>query len=378
MCVAHINGRIINPTGVKGCAQKEHFTVNNWMAAISFLFLVATFFASTCLGSDQEGLPLPQRNKAFGVRCPPAMCIIPQGFLLNRRDQVFGIHFIDGSRGWIVGGAGLALMTTDGGRSWQRKTISEGIFYDIFFIGEKGWIVGESGLILHTNDGGESWHRQPCNVSLSLMCVRFLDRSKGFAVGADGTILRTVDGGLSWKIVDFDWMSFLPMELLDAGILSINLYDIIFINKTSGWIVGDSGTILHSEDGGRKWRIAHVGLLPHLYSISFVNDKEGWAVGQNGFSLKTSDGGKTWKRVILEKENSLYKIRMCQNYGIIVGDQATIIETNDGGKTWDKVATDLDPPYPWLADAWILPSNSAKVLSVGMGIILKTGIIPKK
>jgi len=101
-------------------------------------------------------------------------------------------------------------------------------------------------------------------------------------------------------------------------------------------------------------------------------------VGQNGFSLKTEDGGKTWGKVVIEKKHSLYKIRIHNDYGVIVGDLATVIETKDGGKTWDKVATNLHPPYPWLADAWILPSNSAKVLSVGKGVILVTKIVSKK
>ena len=81
------------------------------------------------------------------------------------------------------------------------------------------------------------------------------------------------------------------------------------------------------------------------------------------------------RKVVIEKESSLYKIRILNDYGVIVGDQATIIETNDGGKTWAKVETNLHPPYPWLADAWILPYNSAKVLSVGKGIIIETKIV---
>ncbi|RLC32601.1 MAG: hypothetical protein DRH37_00195 [Deltaproteobacteria bacterium] len=348
------------------------------MGKIWFFFLAGLCLAPTCLFAEQHGLPLVRMDTPSAVECPSGMRKIHQGFLLNPRDKLFGIHFIDNRNGWIVGADGLILMTADGGKSWNRYTISEEIFNDIFFIGEKGWIVGESGLIMHTDDGGKHWLRQPSNVAMSLMRVFFLDRSKGFIVGADGTILRTVDGGSSWKTVDFDWISRLPMDLLDAGILSINLYDIFFNNETSGWIVGDSGTILHSEDGGKQWRIVHIGLLPPLFSISFVNAKEGWAVGQNGFSVKTEDGGKIWKKVVIEKENSLFKIRFCNNYGVIVGDHGTIIETSDGGKTWDKAATDLHPPYPWFVDAWIIPSDSAAVWSVGRAIILKTGIIPKE
>jgi photosystem II stability/assembly factor-like uncharacterized protein len=350
-----------------------------------FLVILLCFLAAfwepcpwTCQAASQESLPAPEIDKVFGPRCPPGMCVIPQGFLLSRRDKAFGVHFAGDKKGWVVGDNGLALMTPDGGRSWQRVVISDETFNDVIFVGEKGWIVGGSGLILHTNDGGKNWEKQPSNVSQSLMRVLFFDEDKGFTIGTDGIILKTLNGGSSWENASLDCMALLPPEMMEIGIISINLYDILFTDESNGWIVGDSGAVLHSEDGGKEWKLVNMGPYPPLFSIAFKNDREGWAVGQNGFSLKTEDGGKTWGKVVIEKENSLYKIRIHNGYGVIVGDQATVIETYDGGKTWDKVATDLHPPYPWLADAWILPSNSAKVLSVGKGVILETKISSKK
>jgi len=345
------------------CYEGVSWEVLGWMVLramgycgefLLLLFFTAFVFSFTCLASNDGDLKLTRRDKAFGV------------------------YFTDDQNGWIVGDNGLSLKSGDGGKNWQRVSISDETLNDVFFIGEHGWIVGDGGLILHTDDGGKNWARQSSNVSLSLMRVLFLDNNKGFSIGADGSLLRTDNAGTSWEMVDLDWMSLLPAELLEAGIISINLYDIVFLDETSGWIVGDSGTILHSSDGGKEWRLTYIGLYPPLFSISFKNPREGWAVGQNGFSLKTDDGGKSWEKVVIEKENSLYKIRIFKDYGVIVGDQATIMETNDGGKTWAKVETGLNPPYPWLSDAWILPSNSAKVLSIGKGIILETGIRSRK
>jgi len=168
--------------------------------------------------------------------------------------------------------------------------------------------------------------------------------------------------------------------MMEVGIISLNLYDILFENETFGWIVGDAGAILHTEDGGKEWKLINIGLLPPLFSIAFWNDNEGWAVGQNGYSLKTEDGGKSWQKVVIEKKNSLDKIRFLiwNDYGVVVGDQGTIVETRDRGRTWNKVPTNLKPPYPWLLDAWIIPSNLAKVLSIGKGIILETKIESEK
>jgi photosystem II stability/assembly factor-like uncharacterized protein len=370
---APLKNRVNLNAGIKGRRyQERRIKVDRWCASLLLLsFFSGILLSSICLASNEEN------------------------YTVTRRDKAFSVHFIDEKCGWIVGDKGLTLKTVDGGENWQRVKVSEGTLNDIFFIEEKGWIVGGGGMILHTDDGGKNWKRQmgsapqlsakagipmdetcssvegPLN---SLMKVCFMDKDRGVTVGADGTILRTENSGSSWERAAFDSMEILPEELIMNGIITLNLYDVFFLNENSGWIVGDSGTILHSEDGGKEWAVKNIGLLPPLFSISFKNDIEGWAVGQNGFSLKTEDGGKTWEKVVFEKENSLYEIRISGDYGAIVGDQATIIKTNDGGKTWGKVNTDLHPPYPWLADAWIFPSNSAKVLSVGKGVILKTSI----
>jgi len=322
-----------------------------------------------------------------------------EGYEVTRRDKAFSVYFIDQKCGWIVGDKSLAIKTEDGGETWQRVKVPDGTLNAIFFVEEKGWIVGGGGMILHTDDGGENWKWQkgsapqpPAKVEMpidgtcpsvegapkSLMKVFFMDKDRGVTVGADGTILRTENGGSVWEPAAFDSMEILPEELIMNGIISLNFYDVFFLNEHSGWIVGDSGTILHSEDGGKEWIVKNIGLLPPLFSISFKNPDEGWAVGQNSFSLKTEDGGKTWEKVVFEEENSLYEIRICGNYGVMVGDQGTIIATNDGGKTWGKIKTALYPPYPWLADAWVFPSNSAKVLSVGKGVILETSIGSRK
>lgn len=309
----------------------------------------------------------------------PAIAANQEILHLNRRDKAFSLYFINDQKGWIVGDRGLALATTDGGNSWHKMNIPGEIFKDIFFVGDKGWIVGDGGLILHTDNGGKNWKEQPSNLDLSLMRVFFPNQYIGFAVGADGTILKTNNGGSSWKIITLDWMGFLPEDLTERGIMSINLYDAFFLNEDSGWIVGDFGTILHTSNGGKRWEVSHIGFFPSLFSICFKNNREGYAVGQNGFFLKTENSGKTWEKTSLDTDEGLYKIRISGHWGVIVGDHATILKSNDGGKIWVKVTPHLMPPFPWLSDTWILPSDkSAKVFSVGKGITLFTEIAPKR
>lgn len=302
-------------------------------------------------------------------------------FQFGPRDKVYGIHFIDTSKGWIVGDMGLAAMTSDGGENWKQVDIlKEGPFKDIFFVGDTSWIVGDGGLILHSDDGGKSWVRQASGINAALLKVFFISKEKGFAVGAEGSILRTNNGGTSWEVISLDLLNYLPQALIEKGIITINLYDVIFLDELSGWIVGDSGTILHTSDGGNTWRISKIGLLPSLYSVSFKSKKEGWAVGQNGFILKTGDGGRSWENYSLDTKENLYRIVIHGDYGVIVGDHGVIIKTNDGETTWfHDNPPNLQPPFPWFADAWILQdSREAKVLAVGKGLIVKTKILSKR
>ncbi|MCP4681824.1 MAG: hypothetical protein GY864_05805, partial [Desulfobacterales bacterium] len=200
----------------------------------------------------------------LGVFCDPCPKASPafteKVFRLGFRDMALGIHFMDDKTGWAVGSFGLAMKTEDGGENWQKVPISEEHYLkDVFFFGKKGWMVGELGVILSTNDGGKKWSEQKSNVGQSLLSVFFINENTGFTVGGDGTMLKTNNGGASWDLIDMSWPALIPDELLELGTVSINLYDVFFLNETIGWIVGDAGTVLRTGDGGKEWILAQMG-----------------------------------------------------------------------------------------------------------------------
>lgn len=335
------------------------------------LGIIPALFASGAFAENTEGAV---SDTVFGLTCPPGMCSIPNGFLLGFRDKALSVCFSDENTGYIVGNSGLFLQTTDGGVNWERIKFFDDFYNDVFFIGQKGWIVGEKGLIIHSTDGGKSWRKQKNGSKNNILSVFFVDENRGFSVGGDGLILKTEDAGSSWNTVDIDFSSLIPEELLAVGVVSINLYDVFFASETLGFIVGDSGTILRSTDGGKQWALVHMADVPPIFSVYFKNDMEGFCVGYNGYFLKTEDGGSSWKREKFDTTNSLYRIRMLGDYGVIVGDLATQFTTKDGGKTWVKSPNPLSAPYPWFADVCIVPSsNSPNIVSVGKSIILNTG-----
>ncbi|MES2257085.1 MAG: YCF48-related protein [Pseudomonadota bacterium] len=59
--------------------------------------------------------------------------------------------------------------------------------------------------------------------------------------------------------------------------------------------VGERGTVLLSDDGGRNWRQARrVPVSVLLTAVRFGSAAKGWAVGHSGVVLRSNDGGETW------------------------------------------------------------------------------------
>ena len=71
--------------------------------------------------------------------------------------------------------------------------------YGIAFVSDlKGWMVGGNGTILQTTDGGENWTDQASGTSAALHSIALTNEQHGTIVGALGTILTTADGGATW------------------------------------------------------------------------------------------------------------------------------------------------------------------------------------
>jgi photosystem II stability/assembly factor-like uncharacterized protein len=64
-----------------------------------------------------------------------------------------------------------------------------------------------------------------------------------------------------------------------------HLLSVQFVNGEEGWVVGRSGTILRSDDGGLSWIQQENKTRQNIYALSF-NKKVGWAVGGDGMVLR--------------------------------------------------------------------------------------------
>jgi photosystem II stability/assembly factor-like uncharacterized protein len=82
---------------------------------------------------------------------------------------------------------------------------------------------------------------------------------------------------------------FLPtLSLAKASVTSNDLNDIYMLDSKNGWIVGDSGTILHWN--GNSWATQQSPTTANLVAVDFSNSNDGWAVGErvSGYSYDGS------------------------------------------------------------------------------------------
>src|SRR3954447_20944979 len=66
------------------------------------------------------------------------------------------------------------------------------------------------------------------------------------------------------------------------------------LNSSTRVIVGDSGSIFRTTDGGETWTQQASGTNNNLRAVAFADANHGIAVGDKGTILATKDAGTTW------------------------------------------------------------------------------------
>ncbi|HEX7410125.1 MAG TPA: YCF48-related protein [Candidatus Binatia bacterium] len=205
--------------------------------------------------------------------------------------HLFDLKAIDQQHVWAVGDWGTVMATRDGGTTWENHSLERDVILNAqsWADPDHGWIVGEAGAIVATGDGGKTWNEQPSGIEKSLFGVYFSDIHQGWAVGLDGIILRTVDGGQTWKAQQGSTeVGALEQVGFQEALGNPSLYDVKVSGKY-GYVVGDIGAVLVSEDGGATWQRKDMPAewrLRWIRSVSLVNGTHGALVGANGLTLR--------------------------------------------------------------------------------------------
>ena len=249
------------------------------------------------------------------------------------------VQFVTSSTGWVTGGS-LIFNTTDSGNNWLSQ-FPDGPYYSGYFISvNTGWIAGPYGRISKTTDGGDNWSNYNVDNNIFIYSVHFPDPMNGHAVGRfgnrnDGVALKTIDGGITWSINEIEFIGF--------GYL----WDVYFTSVSSGWIVGESGRIFVTTDGGSSWAQQSSGFSnTSLSSVTFVSPSTGWAAGGNGNIIKTTNAGEEWvsqSSGVIHYLTSVYFLN--PTTGWITGYSGTILKTTNAGLNWIKENSGADHAF---------------------------------
>jgi len=124
------------------------------------------------------------------------------------------------------------------------------------------------------------------------------------------------------------------------------LKNLFFVNSTTGWAAGDSGTIIHTTNGGNSWEIQNSTVSTFITDIFFLDTSRGWAITIkdvfpfNTIILKTTDGGSNWNSEIFPDSNAYMRtIYFLDDLNGWIGG-SYIAGTSDGGATWKRADVD--------------------------------------
>jgi photosystem II stability/assembly factor-like uncharacterized protein len=139
---------------------------------------------------------------------------------------------------------------------------------------------------------------------------------------------------LSFLFVFFSTLSvYGQWSPVESGTTS-NLNGAVLLDSGTGFVVGDTGTILKSTDTGATWTPLTSGTSTTLHGVYFLDPDEGVAVGDNGTILRTTDGGAGWQSVASGVVDALRSVSFNGANGICGGDSQDLLYSTDSGASW--------------------------------------------
>lgn len=253
-----------------------------------------------------------------------------------------GVFFVNEQLGWAIGHEAVILHTRDGGSNWevqyanpykelsdeQMDALSEEEFnqlprmgsplLDVWFKDEKeGFVVGAYGMLLYTRDGGVNWEDWSARLdnqdNWHLNAIGSVDGKTLYIAGEKGLLFRSDDAGSTWSMLSspYDGSFFglltgpAPEQILVFG-LQGHLFS--STDKGENWheikrptenslmagvaldaqnliLVGNSGTILISKDGGQSFSAQTTKDRQAIVGIGKTGSGKLLMVGQGGVKL---------------------------------------------------------------------------------------------
>ncbi|MBK7867942.1 MAG: hypothetical protein IPJ75_13750 [Ignavibacteriales bacterium] len=269
------------------------------------------------------------------------------------------LSFPDVKTGFAANNKGI-IKTVDGGYTWRQSLEAPFSFLEqiTFFNINEGLAILRNeeggGNIYKTVNSGETWTSSPLKVNGYAQQIVCTDINTMFATVFEldnKNVIKSEDGGKTWK------------NLASYSGKDIDFYNLHFIDKKNGWVIGTmmlTGSIpdayptvfiKRTTDGGDSWidDIRYGETTPS--NLTFTDPQHGWYVSNTDDTSRvmsrTTDGGKTWESLPFLPPYELIEFLgfsdpqngwMVRVYGAPLSP-GFVHRTKDGGKTWELAHT---------------------------------------
>lgn len=230
-----------------------------------------------------------------------------------------GLSVVSNQVAWASGAEGTILRTTDGGTTWERRTVpgsDSTDFRDIEAFSAKeafALSAGEPALLYHTADGGATWQLRYENHTPGIFfdVLTFWNPTHGIAMSdpIDGrfVLISTHDGGQHWEPLP---STHLPAPAKGEAGFAASGTGMATWGSQYVWLAtgGTKARVLRSEDQGKHWTAADTPMRQGeasqgIFSVVFADDRYGVAVGGDyrqpedttRTACFTADGGRQWQ-----------------------------------------------------------------------------------
>ena len=170
--------------------------------------------------------------------------------------------------------------------------------------------------------------------------IFFVDERTGFVTGEYGAILRTDDGGFTWNDLTFN-------DQYRAN-------SIFFINVDTGFVslqsyYDRSCKFEYTESSGQNWVERSSPQSGYFKGMYFFDSKNGVSFVLDKPELEstiywTNDGGLSWNNTGIKALSTDYNkfIFPLKNIGFVIDKNHQLLKTIDSGHTWNEIPTPID------------------------------------
>lgn len=168
------------------------------------------------------------------------------------------------------------------------------------------------------------WVQQPTGTTMNLNNIKFINKNTGWVCG-DGGILKTTNAGENWVILS------LPV--------SKPLQKIFPINSSIVYCVGAFETIIKSTNGGANWQVIRDGTFgtsSSYFCCYFINQNTGWiSGGADRKILKTYNGCSSFDSIVTTTSGFIEDIYFKDSLnGLYCDNNGAVRKTTNGGYNW--------------------------------------------